>query len=299
MSRRQSPPIRIAEFLFQPSTGEIRPLQASGSEETVRLAPQPAQLLELLARKRGELVTREEIRDELWPDSHVDFDQSVNFCIRQIRAALGDSAAEPSYVETLPRRGYRLIPEVELPEDRTAAGDRGVTGSSRAGRWALAGAVLLLAVVAGFLARGRSSTTVASGPRLAIMPFELAAVGDEGDDLARISEWLVVEFSGGEADDVQVIGPRSTAPYSAFPFPRMRELAADLGADFVLNARYFDQEDERLLVLELIRLDDGTHPWADTWSDPGDWRRIAREAKRQVTAVLEPSNLSKETADAP
>ena len=77
---------------------------------TVRLQPQPLKVLLLLAGRPGEVVTREEIQAEIWPaGTFVDFEQSLNFCIRQIRAALRDDANAPRYVETLPRRGYRWV----------------------------------------------------------------------------------------------------------------------------------------------------------------------------------------------
>jgi DNA-binding winged helix-turn-helix (wHTH) protein len=76
----------------------------------VRLQPQPFKVLLLLVSRPGEVVTREEVQAEIWPaGTFVDFEQSLNFCVRQIRAALGDNANSPRYVETLPRRGYRWI----------------------------------------------------------------------------------------------------------------------------------------------------------------------------------------------
>ena len=80
----------------------------------LKLQPQPFRLLTLLTRRAGTLVGRDEIRSELWPDgTFVDFDQSVNFAIKQIRDVLGDSAERPLYIETVPRRGYRFIAPVE------------------------------------------------------------------------------------------------------------------------------------------------------------------------------------------
>ena len=90
----------------------------------LKVQPQPFKLLVLLARRSGSLVGREDIRTELWPDgTFVDFDQSVNFAVRQIRDVLGDSADRPLYVETVPRRGYRFIAPVETgaPAERTPA----------------------------------------------------------------------------------------------------------------------------------------------------------------------------------
>lgn len=93
----------------------------------VKLQLQPFRVLALLAGQPGRLLTREEIQREVWSDgTYVDFEQALNFCIRQIRAALGDQATTPRFIETLPRRGYRFIGEVEVieppvPADATPA----------------------------------------------------------------------------------------------------------------------------------------------------------------------------------
>src|SRR5262252_2422213 len=91
-----------------------------GSEEiyrdgvVVKLPPQPFKVLVLLTANAGQLVTREELRQQIWgQDTFVDFDKGLNFCIKQIREALGDNAQAPQYIETLPRRGYRFIAPVE------------------------------------------------------------------------------------------------------------------------------------------------------------------------------------------
>ena len=101
----------FGEFELDVSAGELR-----RKNRRVKLQPQPFKLLLLLVRKGGALVSREEIRGELWPDgTFVDFDQAVNFSIRQIRDALGDDAERPLYIETVPRRGHRFIAPVTNP----------------------------------------------------------------------------------------------------------------------------------------------------------------------------------------
>jgi DNA-binding winged helix-turn-helix (wHTH) protein/tetratricopeptide (TPR) repeat protein len=97
--------LRFAGFELNPATGELRQ-----GAEPVKLAPQPFKVLELLARRGGEVVSRVEIRDHVWSgDTFVDFEQGLNFCIRQIREVLGDTADAPRFIETLPRRGYRFL----------------------------------------------------------------------------------------------------------------------------------------------------------------------------------------------
>jgi DNA-binding winged helix-turn-helix (wHTH) protein len=91
---------------------EAEQLRKSG--RTIRLQPQPFKLLRLLVTEAGRLVTREEIRAALWTgDTFVDFDQGVNFAIKQVREALDDVAERPVYIQTVPKRGYRFLAPVE------------------------------------------------------------------------------------------------------------------------------------------------------------------------------------------
>ena len=91
--------LHFAAFELHAETGELK-----RRGDGVKLAPQPFKVLELLARHRGQVVTRAEIRDHVWSgDTFVDFDQGLNFCIRQIREVLGDTADAPRFIETLPR----------------------------------------------------------------------------------------------------------------------------------------------------------------------------------------------------
>jgi DNA-binding winged helix-turn-helix (wHTH) protein len=96
---------RFGEFDLDVDAGELR-----RNNRRLKLQPQPFKLLLLLVRRAGSLVSREEIRAELWPEgTFVDFDQAVNFAIKQIRDVLGDSAERPLYIETVPKRGHRFI----------------------------------------------------------------------------------------------------------------------------------------------------------------------------------------------
>jgi DNA-binding winged helix-turn-helix (wHTH) protein len=100
---------RFGVFELDLSVGELR---KSGAK--LRLQEQPFQVLALLLERAGEVVTREELRQKLWPsDTFVDFDHSLNTAINKVREALGDSASSPRYVETLARRGYRFIAPVQ------------------------------------------------------------------------------------------------------------------------------------------------------------------------------------------
>jgi DNA-binding winged helix-turn-helix (wHTH) protein/tetratricopeptide (TPR) repeat protein len=102
--------LRFDVFELDTAAGELR-----RQGDRVKLPPQPIRVLELLVRRGGEVLTRADIRERIWCDSFVDFEQGLNFCIRQIREALGDTADAPRFIETLPRRGYRFLLPVETP----------------------------------------------------------------------------------------------------------------------------------------------------------------------------------------
>jgi DNA-binding winged helix-turn-helix (wHTH) protein/tetratricopeptide (TPR) repeat protein len=105
-----APILRFDIFELDTAAGELR-----RQGDRVKLPPQPFRVLEMLVRHGGEIVTRTDIRGRIWSDSFVDFEQGLNFCIRQIREALGDTADAPRFIETLPRRGYRFLLPVETP----------------------------------------------------------------------------------------------------------------------------------------------------------------------------------------
>src|SRR5215813_14972359 len=112
--------LRFGAFELNASAGELR-----HQGDVVKLAPQPLKVLDLLARRSGEVVTRNEIREHVWSgDTFVDFEQGLNFCVRQIREVLGDTADAPRFIETLPRRGYRFIVPVSEASGPAAAGAR-------------------------------------------------------------------------------------------------------------------------------------------------------------------------------
>ena len=116
------PRVRLGGYEFHLKTGEL-----SGGGQIVRLAEKPFRVLLILVEGGGELVTREEIQKKLWPgDTVVDFEHGINTAIKVLRRALGDSAEDPKYIETIPRRGYRLMVPVERVY--SAAGDTSGTG---------------------------------------------------------------------------------------------------------------------------------------------------------------------------
>jgi DNA-binding winged helix-turn-helix (wHTH) protein len=125
--QNQSRIARFGVFELDLSAGELR---KSGVK--MRLQGQPFQVLALLLEHSGEVVTREELQQKLWPsDTFVDFDHSLNTAINKVREALGDSASSPRYVETLARRGYRFIAPVQADAPKDVLSQEKVIANSR------------------------------------------------------------------------------------------------------------------------------------------------------------------------
>jgi DNA-binding winged helix-turn-helix (wHTH) protein len=139
--------VRFGVFELDLSTGELRSTELSDPQNKILLREQVFQVLRMLLERAGKIVTREEIKEKLWPDDTVvDFDQSINATIKALRRALGDSAEDPRYIETLARRGYRLMPTIEYLEAAPGIAPEEVTLEARpTGGWrwrALAGVLL-------------------------------------------------------------------------------------------------------------------------------------------------------------
>lgn len=114
---RSTPILRFGTFEADLRAGELRK-----QGKRLKLQDQPFQVLTVLLQRPGEVVTREELRSQIWPDdTFVDFDNSLNTAINKLREALGDSADSPRFIETLPRRGYRFLALVTSPDGKETA----------------------------------------------------------------------------------------------------------------------------------------------------------------------------------
>ncbi len=206
-----------------------------------QLQPQPARLLELLASRSGEVVSRDEIRQVVWGDSFVDFDASLNFCVKQLRRALGDSSTSPRYIETLPRRGYRFLRPVRTGPAAVAVAEEAVAEPSRLAalraRWRLlsglaatAGALVVLILLTG----GRTDVPPRH-PRLGILP--LGCQGQAPADrqiCGGITDALTAEIAHRFQRDVDVIAPTSSQVYQESR-QSSRVIGRKLGATHLLT----------------------------------------------------------------
>jgi len=274
-------------FVFDPATGEL-----SGPAGVTRLPPKPARLLARLLERPGELVSREELQRDLWPDQFLEVDQALAYTVRQVRTALGDEAGEPRFVETLPKRGYRFIGRLEEvlearddggTPDRDRAGERAgaAPGRSRRARVVVAPAVALTlaaASVAAWLWLGAAREGPGPGAvRVALLPLHdpgAAAVADN----ARLTEDLLVALTAQPGLDV--VGPATTATHRGALRPHP-ELGRELGVAFVVSGGY--RPSEQVLFLQLIRVSDGGHLFARRY--PGTRGEVRRELLAAAQAI--------------
>ena len=183
-------------FRFNEFEADLRTGELLKRGERVRLAEQPLQILALLLERRGELVTREQMRDRLWPgEIYVDFERGLNTVIRTLRRALGDSPKQPRFIETLPKRGYRFIAKVEVvgADAEDAAGRPGSPPPAFRRRkliLATASAGLLVVLLGAWVGRKPGLTPAERADELlaalpAGLPHVWGAISPDGRFLAR------------------------------------------------------------------------------------------------------------------
>lgn len=243
-------------YAFDPDTGEI-----TGPGGTRRLQPQPAAVLALLATRSGTLVTRDELQRAVWPGTKVEFDQGINYCIRQIRTALDESADAPRFIETLPRRGYRfLVPVVEeglpAPQPRRSTVPRALAGAT----------VLALAAVWTLLGPFGPRTGEAAKVRVVVLPFSDpdSAAPLFVDFNRALGDAVVLELTAADQGRLGVVGPLTTDPL----LRRGASAAAigdDLSADYIVSGGARSRDST--VFIQAIRRLDGEHvvakrfPW--------------------------------------
>jgi eukaryotic-like serine/threonine-protein kinase len=142
----------------------------------VKLQEQPFRVLTVLTQRPGELVTREELRSQIWPaDTFVDFDNGLNTAINKLREALGDSADSPRFIQTLPRRGYRFIAPVTGSDGKVLAANAGLTTTSSTLNWKITAviAICLLATVitVGLFSRSRQAQRLTEKDTIVLADF--------------------------------------------------------------------------------------------------------------------------------
>jgi TolB-like protein/DNA-binding winged helix-turn-helix (wHTH) protein/Flp pilus assembly protein TadD len=286
---------------------DLRTGQLTKHGRRLWLQEQPFQLLAILLEKPGKLVTREELRARLWPQTTVDFDHGVNKAISKIREALGDSAENPRFVETVARRGYRFLADVTIVRDAqtepvvgaapmladTDLGDR-IKPKSQKRAPALAASVLAIFIaLAAFLLWPFIPWRHAEGgiASLAVLPLENLSNDASQDYFADgMTEELITEL--GQIKALRVISRTSAMTYKNARKP-LAEIARELNVDAVVEGSILRAGDQVRITAQLIEAAADRHMWAQSYE--GDVRdtlglqsRIARAIAEQIRVTLEP-----------
>jgi TolB-like protein/DNA-binding winged helix-turn-helix (wHTH) protein/Tfp pilus assembly protein PilF len=268
----------------------------------ISLQDQPFRLLALLLERAGEVVTREELRDKLWPaDTFVDFDHSLNTAVRKLREALGDSAETPRYVETLARRGYRFVAPLAEPGPGAPlahSADADVASASpppaarlrsSARRALVIAAVLSSAALVAYWVGGRARPRTPPGQRLtlAVLPFDnLSGDADQEYLSDGLTEEMITQLDRLEPDRLRVTARSSTWKYKHADrdIDRLRQ---ELGADYVLEGSLRRAGDRVRVTAQLIQAVDQTHVWAETYErDFGDVLVLESDVARAVARAI-------------
>lgn len=287
---------RFGRFELDLRSGEL-----SRQGARVRLQQKPLKILELLLERRGELVTRDELRQVLWPgDTFVDFDGGLNTAVGKLRAALGDSADHPRFVETVGRRGYRLIVPAEAAE--TAAEPVAAAAGAPATRrrpWLpvlLAGAAALAAVAAGVLwSRLPTPAAGAAIRSLAVLPLQNLSKEAQDEYFADgMTEALITELAGIRS--LRVISRQSAMRYRSSS-KSLPEIAKELGVDAVVEGSVVRSGDRVRVSAQLVRAPLEEHLWADSYErDLGNVLALQAEVAAAVAAEVRATLTAPERA---
>jgi TolB-like protein/DNA-binding winged helix-turn-helix (wHTH) protein/Tfp pilus assembly protein PilF len=287
--------IRFGPFSLDPRSGELR-----RDGELVPLAPQPFRLLLALATRPGELVTREELREQVWSDgTFVDFERGLNFCVLQVRTALGDDAKQPSYIETLPRRGYRFVATVDraaaLPPIPIVPPRR-----RRRFRWTVAAAALLFIVLA--IAWQQREPVPPAKVMVAVLPFadlsDRASGGFSGGFADGMTEELITHLGALRPKELGVIARTSILTYRGTK-KSIREIGGELGVAYVVEGSIRREADRIRVTAQLIDARDQTHLWAESFDRRGAGAlAIQRDVSERIARALRVELLAEDVLSA-
>ena len=304
----------------------------------IKLAEQPFQVLAFLLERPGEIVTREELRDRLWPgDTFVDFDHGLNNAVMRVREVLLDSSEHPRYVETVPRRGYRFVAPVEEtsvppPVPATIELEGGSTSPASSAsnpvlahtisehpgvpRWftsRLAGAIAIvvvgLAALLAFTIHARNVATnqvnATRSTSLVVLPLENLS-GDKDQDYFAdgMTDELIANLA--KIRSLHVISRSTAMTYKGTRKP-LSEIARELNVDAVVEGTVMRVGSRVRITAELVQVSTDHHLWADTYeSQMGDvlalQNRVSAAIVNEIRINLTPEErerLAKTPAVAP
>ena len=284
------------------------------------LQEQPFRVLAMLLERPGEVVTRQELQARLWPsDTYVGFDEGLNTAIRKLRTAFGDSAANPRFIETLPRRGYRFIaplsaasteisfegkaavldpvPRQQDAQPAKTPDNAAFSAEVRSWPWktvaAVAAALVLVVAVTAYLVGTRPSSGPQKRTMLAILPFQNLSNDPRQEYFSDgLTEETITDLGQLSPEHLGVIARTSAMAYKHTD-KSVSQIGRELGVDYILEGSVRREGGKARVSAQLIRVSDQTHLWAQNYDrDLQDLLDVQNDLGRaiaeQVRANLTP-----------
>jgi TolB-like protein/DNA-binding winged helix-turn-helix (wHTH) protein/Flp pilus assembly protein TadD len=289
--------VRFGAYEFNPDSRELR---RQGMR--VRLEGQPVSILKMLLDRRGELVTREELQKQLWPeDTFVDFEHSLNSAVKRLRAGLNDSAEHPRYIETLARRGYRFVAPVNVTETGGESVDSVLIESRPEGPvsfrrrwlwWLIAASAACVVTVVAFGWRHSRQRPVAPAEAvirsLAVLPLQNLS-GDPTQEYFAdgMTEELIGRLS--RIHGLQVIS-RTSAMHFKNTQLSVPEIAKLLGVDAIVEGSVIREGSQVRVHAQLIRGVTDRHIWAEEYQR--EYRSILTVQQEVAQSIAERIEIS-------
>jgi len=253
----------------------------------VKLPPQPLKILAWLSTHAGQLVTRQELQDQLWgPETFVDFEQGLNYCIKQIRLALGDDSDSPRFIETIPKRGYRFIAAVHPPASPADGGATARTSDSTVPDLAppaiqtrpaprvlplllVAASLIAIVLAVAHLTKTTRATRQRAAPpplTLAVLPFDVLNREEAIGHLAiAIPDAITARLA--RAGQIRV-RPTSAVLHSDTRKRELADVARVLGAEYLLTGTLQEIGDNLRVNVQLVRGTDMVSLWGEHYDLP-------------------------------
>ncbi len=254
----------------------------------VKLQEQPFQVLAVLLERSGKVVTREELRQKLWPaDTFVDFDNGLNTAINKIREALGDSADTPRFVETLPRRGYRFIYPVNGLE--TARQPAALPQLPPVVLRLAVGFAVVLVVVGGYFAwKSWRTPRPLAYAKMLVLPFVNLSSDPQQEFFSdALTEEMISQLGSLQPEHLGVIARTTAMQYKATK-KTAREIGGELGADYILESSVQRAGDRVRITTQLISVHDQTHLWSESYDrDLSDILLLRRDVAEAVANAVQ------------
>lgn len=290
---KSSRKVSFGSFEVDFAAGELRKFGTR-----LKVAGQPIEILELLLEEPGAVVTREQIRQRLWSgNTFVDFDHSLNAVVNKLREALGDSADNPKFIETVPRKGYRFIAKVNgtsaaepVPAPSKPAANLESVRNRHIKYWIVAvAALLLISSVFLYLANKRTIPAPQGKSRitLAVLPFTNLS-GDSSQEYFSdgITEELSTQIARVNPKRLGVIA-RLTASRYKNSNKSISDIGKELGVQYLLEGSVRHENNRVRISAQLIRASDQTHVWAANYDrDLKDILAVQSEVAQAVASEV-------------